>query len=108
MKIKPVIKEERTSKYWEILNSVEDPEIGYGIVDLGLIYNIKKSKGTIIVYMTLTSPTCPYAPEIISEVEEALENLPEIEDVQVEIVWEPPWGKDKIDEDIKALLFGED
>lgn len=96
------------------LKEVVDPELGVNIVDLGLIYEVtvkvngksKQEKGAIVhVKMTLTSPGCPLAPIIHEEVERALMKIKGVEDVELEIVWDPPWSLDKVSEETK-LLFG--
>jgi len=71
---------------------VEDPEIRLGVVDLGLIYNIEVlDEKTVMVAMTLTTPGCPYGPTLIADVENAVKELG-VENVDVEIVWDPPWN----------------
>ena len=100
--------EDRKESYWAILNEIIDPDVGYGIVDLGLIYDIKVEDKIATVFMTFTSPACPSAPQLVEQVEEAMMNLPDIDEAYVEIIWEPQWDKDKIDEDIRYMLFGED
>lgn len=93
------------------LKEVVDPELGVNIVDLGLIYgveikNSETDKGAVVhVRMTLTSPGCPLAPIIHEEVEKALMKIKGVDDVELEIVWDPPWSLDKVSEETK-LLFG--
>lgn len=108
IKIAPRKKEDRTEAFWEILNNVLDPDVGYGIVDLGLVYDVLVNEDDIAtVYMTFTTPACPSAGQIVEDVENTLENYPDFKEVYVEIVWEPMWNKDMIDEDIRIMLFGE-
>jgi len=73
----------------EILKTVKDPEVGIDVWTLGLIYGIKISEEGIDVLMTLTSPFCPFADELVQEVEKAL--FPLGEEVRVDITFEPPW-----------------
>lgn len=81
-------------KYFEALEEVVDPELGIDIVNLGLVYGIEKDDaGVIQVRMTLTSMGCPMAPQIMAEVEEKLKQFPEVEEVNVSLVWEPQWSK---------------
>ena len=111
-KIVPVPKEKRTQEYWQRLNEVIDPELHIGLVDLGLIYDVEirkpKAKSTdqtvAIVYMTLTSPMCPAGPVLILQVEDAMRLLPDIDHVEVQIVWDPPWTSQMIDPDIRDLM----
>lgn len=81
----------------QALNSVEDPEAGMGIVDLGLVYAICISEGAIRVDMTMTSPACPVAPLIVEESEEAIRAIaPRGTTVHVNLVWEPPWTPERM------------
>jgi metal-sulfur cluster biosynthetic enzyme len=76
----------------EALRTVEDPEAGMSIVDLGLVYGIAVGEGRVRVEMTMTSPACPVAPYIVEESTAAIRAVaPEGTDVEVELVWEPPW-----------------
>jgi len=103
----PTPKKERTSPYWKELNKVIDPDLQIGLVDLGLIYQIKVNKtGNAIIDMTLTSPTCPYAPILIQEVKTKMQIQKDIKNVEIKIIWDPPWTNDLIDPDIKTLLMG--
>ena len=88
----------------EQLKKVEDPEIRYNIVDLGLVYDAKIDKGMVVVEMTLTSPSCPVGPYIISEVENVVKKLPGVTGVTVEIVWEPLWSPDRMSDEAKVSL----
>ena len=89
---------------FEQLKKVEDPEIRYNIVDLGLVYDAKIDKGMVVVEMTLTSPSCPVGPYIISEVENVVKKLPGVTGVTVEIVWEPLWSPDRMSDEAKVAL----
>ena len=89
---------------FEQLKKVEDPELLYNIVDLGLVYGARIDKGMVVVEMTLTSPTCPVGPYIISEVENVIKKLPGVTGVTVEIVWEPLWGPDRMSDEAKVAL----
>ncbi len=72
---------------------VEDPEMRVGIVDLGLIYDVDfPDDRTVNISMTLTTPGCPYGPQLIDAVKNAVIKLDGIEKVNVELVWEPPWN----------------
>lgn len=81
----------------EALKTVEDPEAGMSIVDLGLVYGIRIEPGSVRVDMTMTSPACPVAPYIVDESAAAIRAIaPEGIDVQVDLVWEPPWTPDRM------------
>ena len=76
----------------ETLRQVVDPEIDCNIVDLGLIYGTHIEGGKVTVKMTLTTPGCPMHESIALGVKNALGNLEAVEEVEVEIVWDPPWN----------------
>ena len=89
----------------EAIRPVQDPELRLGLVDLGLIYRITNEAGVVDVDMTLTTPFCPLAPTMISDVERAVRALPGVTDVRVNLVWEPQWDpKTMASEDAKDAL----
>jgi metal-sulfur cluster biosynthetic enzyme len=91
----------------EVLNRVPDPELGVGIVDLGLVYSARKNRtGTVEVIITLTSMGCPLGPQIKEEIENILLQEKGVKSVNVEIVWEPAWNPDMMNPEIKTILFG--
>jgi metal-sulfur cluster biosynthetic enzyme len=93
--------EEMRDKLWE----VKDPEINLSIVDLGLVYDIEIEEGLVTVTMTLTSPGCPLGPIIRGEAYAKLKELPGVEDVDVNIVWSPPWDpRTMASDDVKMML----
>lgn len=79
------------TKVMETLKQVIDPEIGCNIVDLGLIYNVAIDGGKVRVEMTLTTQGCPMHESIAWGVKTALLNLEEVEEADVQVVWDPPW-----------------
>jgi len=87
-----------------VLRRVKDPELNLNIVDLGLVYGITVNGANVGVDMTLTSPGCPSGPEIFSMAEEQLRTIPGVEDVAVNLVWDPLWSPDRIEPRIKAYL----
>ncbi len=89
----------------EKLKDVFDPEIPVNVVDLGLIYGVEVSDGNEVhVQMTLTAPGCGMGPYIAQQAEWAVSELEGLEDVTVEMVFDPPWTPDLLSEDGKALL----
>lgn len=92
--------------YYDIINQVIDPDLGVGIADMGLIYKVKEKSGNVLVTMTLTSMGCPAGPDLISGIVDMLGKEKHIEDVQVEVVWDPPWSPDMMKPELKAMLFG--
>lgn len=89
----------------ESLKEVYDPEIGINIVDLGLVYDTEiKENDDVEVTMTLTSMGCPLGPVIISDVQKAVGSLGAGGEVQVRIVWSPPWSPELMSEEAKDEL----
>ena len=88
------------------LAEVKDPEINMSIVELGLVYDIEpEENGDVLVTMTLTSPGCPLGPVIRGEVYAKLKEFPSVKDVDVQIVWNPPWDpKTMASEDVRMAL----
>jgi metal-sulfur cluster biosynthetic enzyme len=85
------------------LKTVIDPELHVDIVSLGLIYTVRIEQNIVTVTMTLTTPGCPLAPIIDRMIQEALQPLG-FEKVAVELVWDPPWTKDKMSEEAQLRL----
>jgi FeS assembly SUF system protein len=89
----------------EVIKTVFDPEIPVDIYELGLIYEIiADADGRVLVKMTLTSPACPSAQQIPSEVRYKVKTVPGVTEAWVEIVWEPPWTKELMSEAAKLQL----
>ncbi len=86
------------------LRTVKDPELHLDIVVLGLIYALKIEGGRVEVTMSLTSPTCPVAGELLNQAREAVEGLPGVESAEVELTFTPPWSADRINPTIRAAL----
>lgn len=75
-----------------LLRTVIDPELGVNIVDLGLVYDIAAdATGLVGIEMTLTTPGCPLGGFLEDEIRACLTQLPQVSDIRVELVWEPPW-----------------
>lgn len=76
----------------EALTPIQDPEIRLGIVDLGLVYDVKVSEdGMVDVLLTLTTPACPLGPVLVAQIENAVMDLAGVKDVEVSITFSPPW-----------------
>jgi metal-sulfur cluster biosynthetic enzyme len=87
------------------LETVVDPELGVDIVNLGLVYDVDMNEeGLTIITMTLTSMGCPLAGTIVDQVKTVLKDIPEVKEVDVNIVWNPPWTKDKMSRIAKIAL----
>ena len=89
---------------YESLKTVFDPEIPINVVDLGLIYDVQVNKGDIYVQMTLTAPGCGMGPYIAQQAEWAIQDIEGVDEVEIEMVFDPPWSPDLISEEAKAQL----
>ena len=89
----------------DALMEVKDPEIPVNIYDLGLIYSIERHRGgDVDITMSLTAPGCPVAGEMPGQVAEKVAELDNVGLVQVTLVWDPPWGPERMSEDAKLAL----
>lgn len=88
----------------DALRDVYDPEIPVNIVDLGLVYDVAVAEGNVDVTMTLTFAGCGMGPYIAQQAEWRIAEIDEVEDVNVELTFDPPWTPDMITEDGKKLL----
>ena len=93
------------NKVIEEIKKIFDPEIPVNIYELGLIYKIEVNENSKVdVDMTLTSPNCPVAESLPNEVKENIKKIDGVSEVNVNVVWEPPWDKDKMSEAAKLEL----
>ena len=92
------------SEVQEALRDVYDPEIPVNVLDLGLIYYIKIYEGQVYVQMTLTAPGCGMGPYIAQNAEWRIAEIDGVEDVEVDMVFDPPWSPELITEEGKKLL----
>lgn len=91
---------------FELIRPVKDPDINASIVDVGLIYSAEHRKNNdVFVELTLTSPQCPLGPEIIHDIERELKQRDNINDVIVELTFDPPWTPERFTDELK-LEFG--
>ncbi len=87
------------------IKKIYDPEIPVNIYELGLIYEIKVEKDSNVkVKMTLTTPNCPVAESLPKEVKDSIMEIKEVNDVDLELVWDPPWDKSMMSEAAKLEL----
>ena len=87
------------------IKKIYDPEIPVNIYELGLIYDVKvENKNTAKVKMTLTTPNCPVAESLPKEVKDSIMQLEEVDKVDLDLVWEPPWDKSMMSEAAKLEL----
>ena len=89
-----------------VLQTIYDPELPVNIYDLGLIYGVETDpeNGTVTVKMTLTAPGCPVAQTFPGTVECALQELPEVNRATVDLVWDPPWTRERMSEVARLML----
>ena len=93
------------NKIIEEIKKIYDPEIPVNIYELGLIYKIEvDDKNKVNVDMTLTSPNCPVAESLPNQVKDSIKNVEGVSDVNLNLVWEPPWDEDKMSEAAKLEL----
>jgi len=94
-----------TEKVIAVLRNIYDPEIPVNIYDLGLIYSIDVVDAVNVnINMTLTSPHCPVAESLPAQVQCAVQSLDAVQEVCVQLVWDPPWDQGRMSEDAKLLL----
>ncbi|WP_369901947.1 metal-sulfur cluster assembly factor [Bacillus manliponensis] len=93
-------------KIYENLEAVIDPELGVDIINLGLVYDVTADENyNAIITMTMTSIGCPMAGQIVADVKKVLAtNIPEINEVEVNVVWNPPWTKERMSRIAKIAL----
>ena len=91
-------------KIIEEIKTIYDPEIPVNIYDLGLIYDVQVDDKKAKIKMTLTSPNCPVAETLPKDVKDVAMQVEEIDDVDLELVWDPPWNKDMMSEAAKLEL----
>ena len=94
-----------TEEITEALKQVYDPELNINVVDLGLVYGTEQDDdGNVHITMTLTSPGCPIGPMVGEMVQDALAPLEGVKQVDVDIVWSPPWRPEMMSEEAKLEL----
>jgi metal-sulfur cluster biosynthetic enzyme len=91
----------------EALRAVEDPELGMDIVDLGLLYDVEIDGPKVKVIHSLTSMGCPAGPMIQEDIVNVASAVEGVDEVEIELTWEPPWTPDRMSDDAKFILgFG--
>ena len=95
----------KKDKIIEEIRKIYDPELPVNIYELGLIYDIQiKDEKFVSIKMTLTTPNCPVAESLPKEVKDAVMQVEGIEDVDLQLVWDPPWNKDMMSEAAKLEM----
>ena len=88
----------------EQLKQVSDPEIGMDVVNLGLVYDVEINGDRVYIKMTMTAPTCPVTPWILSEAQRIVENMEGVEAADIELVWDQPWNPSMMTDEAKEAL----
>jgi metal-sulfur cluster biosynthetic enzyme len=89
------------------LSEVEDPEIRLGVIDLGLVYEIKIIEDKdVVIRMTLTTPGCPYGPTLMADMEKAAKEVKGVGNVDIDLVWDPPWDPSEMASDYAKDVLG--
>jgi metal-sulfur cluster biosynthetic enzyme len=86
------------------LGDVIDPELGIDIVDLGLVYGVDVDDAGVHVRLTMTTAACPLGEQLVADVEDRLRATGHVDAVDVEVVWEPPWGPERMSEAARRAL----
>jgi phenylacetate-CoA oxygenase PaaJ subunit len=85
-------------RLWTALSEVQDPEMPISLVDLGVIYDVREAGGTVEVDLTFTAMGCPASEFILDDVRERLMSEPGVNDVRINVVWDPPWTSARMTE----------
>ncbi|MGH7471560.1 MAG: metal-sulfur cluster assembly factor [Longimicrobiales bacterium] len=93
-----------TEPLWQALKEVSDPEFPISLVDLGLIYGIRRQGNCVEVDLTFTATACPCMEFIRSDIRERLLREPDVREVRIHEVWDPPWTQERMTEEGRAAL----
>ncbi len=94
----------RVGRVWRALEDVRDPELPISIVDMGLVYDVRVDGGVVDLDVTFTATACPCMDFIMADIRDRLLHEPGIEDVRINIVWDPPWTSERLTERGRELL----
>ena len=89
---------------WEALGRVTDPEYALSIVDLGMVYDVHAAAGAVTVVLTFTSIGCPAIDMILADADAAIRAVPGVRTVRLDVVWSPPWTKERISDRGRRVL----
>ncbi|MCY4143053.1 MAG: putative Fe-S cluster assembly protein SufT [Gammaproteobacteria bacterium] len=93
-----------SDQVWQALRTIHDPEIPVNVVDLGLIYDVAIARDQVDITMTLTAPGCGMGPVLVKDVEERVSKVPHVQQVAVDLVFDPPWSRDLMSEEAQLEL----
>ena len=95
----------KENEIYKVLEQCFDPELpNISVMDLGLIYDVIVQNNRVLVKMTLTTPGCGLAQMMIEQIKTMIRDLPWVESAEVELVWDPPWHPDRMNEKAKKIL----
>ena len=87
---------ELEARVWSALEEIDDPEMPVSLVDLGLIYGLEVGQGTVRLRLTFTAMGCPASEMIVDDIRERLLSEPGIDEVIIDVVWDPPWSSARL------------
>lgn len=93
-----------TKPLWEALTEVMDPEFPISLVDLGLIYDVRRNARVVEIDLTFTATACPCMDFIHEDIRERLLKLDDVDDIRINHVWDPPWTADRISDEGRRRL----
>ena len=93
-----------TDKLWQALAEVQDPEMPINLVDLGVIYAVEEKDGVVDVDLTFTAMGCPASDFMLEDVRERLLQEPGVNEVRINVVWDPPWTTQRITQEGRDAL----
>lgn len=94
----------REQEVWDALQTVGDPEYPLSIVDLGMIYGVRVTHDVVEVTLTFTSIGCPAMDMIVADIQDAVQHVPGVVRTHIDIVWSPPWTKERISDRGRRVL----
>ncbi len=92
------------NRVWDALSRITDPEMPVSLVDMGMVYRVEVAEGVAEIDLTFTSIGCPAMDMILGDVRDAVSAIPGIDRVELEVVWSPPWTKDRLTQRGRTLL----
>jgi metal-sulfur cluster biosynthetic enzyme len=96
--------DQTTEHIWSALREVRDPELPISIVDMGLVYRVRFDGGTVDMDMTFTATACPCMDFIMDDIRTRLLGEPDVEEVRINVVWDPPWTNDRLTPEGRDIL----
>lgn len=90
----------------ELLSGVIDPELGVSVTDLGLVYAVSAEGDSVKILMTLTTPSCPYGPDLINDIKHILFSHRSIREVEIRLTFDPPWSAENLSSAAREKIFG--